>query len=71
MKWDGKMTSEEKKVTFDLSTIPIQADSSHVDEDGNPRSDALIYEDRIVCHPDHEEKLREAIRLFFPQQNAN
>lgn len=56
---------------LDLSKLEIRADSSHVDEDGNPRSDALIYEDCLVCHPEYEEKLREAIRLFFPQQSAN
>lgn len=51
---------------IDFSKLEIRVYEDFVDEDGDPRKDAAIYEGNIiVCHPAMEEKLREAQRLFF------
>lgn len=56
---------------IDITKLEIQTDENMVDEEGNPRKDAAIYEGNIVvCHPDMREKLEEAQRLFFtPKEN--
>jgi len=51
---------------IDFSKLKVQTDESMVDEDGNPRKDVAIYEGNVaVCHPEMEEKVNEAIELFF------
>lgn len=50
-----------------LKDMEIRTSEEFVDENGDPRSDAEIYEDHILCHPETEEKLREAMELFFTQ----
>lgn len=51
---------------IDFSKLEIQTDENMLDEYGNPRKDAAIYENNIiVCHPNLYEKVKEAQRLFF------
>ena len=51
------------KVNF--STIDVCADKNHVDEQGKPRKDVLIYQDRLLCHPNMEDRLKQGLTLFF------
>jgi len=49
----------------DLSRIErIETDDSLLDEEGHPRKDALIFEDKIVCHPDIAEQVQIGIKFF-------
>lgn len=50
---------------MDIAKLEIKTDENFVYEDGTPRKDAEIYEDHILCHPKTEEKMREALKLFF------
>jgi len=50
---------------IDFSKMEIKTDETLVDENNNSRKDVLIYERCLVCHPDIENQLREAIKLFF------
>ena len=46
----------------------IEADPAFVDDEGVPRTDALIFEDRIVCHPDYAQKVKEGLENAFSLQ---
>jgi hypothetical protein len=49
----------------DLSRIKrIETDDSLLDEEGHPRKDALIFEDKIVCHPDMAEHVQIGVKFF-------
>lgn len=53
------------KALIDLSKMRVEADENHVDDNGEAREDVLIYEDRLVCHPNMKVRLEEALSLFF------
>lgn len=55
----------------DFSTIDVKADPNHVNDRGEPRQDVLIYEDRLVCHPKYEDRLKEGLTLFFGNKKFN
>ena len=50
---------------IDFSTIDVRTDKNHVDEQGKPRKDVLIYQDRLLCHPNMEDRLKQGLTLFF------
>lgn len=58
-----------------LRDTKIDTDESMVEWDSDlqemvPRKDALIYSDRIVCHPSMEAKVREGLSGFFEALNG-
>jgi len=56
---------------IDFARLPIVEDENHVDENGNPRNDAAIYPDKLICHPDMKEKLQQAKELFFKPKGGD
>lgn len=54
---------------INLNNLPIVTDENLVDENGNPRKDAEIFQDKIVCHPDLKKQVQEAFKIFFNKDN--
>lgn len=50
---------------MDLTKLKIKTDENFVDENGDPRKDAEIYKNYILCHPSMKESLIEAINFFL------
>ena len=50
---------------IDFSTIDVEVKADHVNDQGEPRKDVLIYKEKLVCHPDFEDRLKEGLTLFF------
>lgn len=46
-----------------LRTLPIHTDESMVDKDGNYKKEALIFENKIVVHPDFKEEYIEKLNI--------
>lgn len=54
-----------------ISNLPIEASEDMVDEEGNPRKDVLIQNDKLLCHPSMIEKLREGMKLLIERKFVN
>lgn len=50
---------------IDFSKITVVSDETHINKRGEPRNDVLIFEDKLVCHPDYEDRLKQGLNLFF------
>ena len=57
-------------MNVDFKNIKIETDENMLDNEGEPRLDALIFENCIKCHPALKERLEEALRLFFDNQEV-
>lgn len=40
----------------------LRTSTKHVNEDGTPRTDILIFKDYLLCHPDFREQARKGFR---------
>lgn len=56
---------------IDPKKLPIVTDEEMVDDKGNPKKEAHIYEDKITCHPSLKDQLEEGLEFFFNRSRNN